>query len=238
RQGLPVLLLRREDRGQAVRNPLDAFQVRIAQAAVVVDVDRAIAVELLYQQADRRLAVLRGLDRVLEHALVVGLVVHRDDGGAGAQAGVERRAVPAHVADAAVLAQRQAERVHEVATAAAIRLGQRARLVLVDQLPAGGLDAPGQWHLAVEALAQEGRPVVRHYSAERRDHVLERVGVLHLPFAVVDAEEGPGEIVQRLAVLRAVADQRVGFQPDQLAGAVIVLAHLVVAVRTGGARGD
>src|SRR5690606_8970552 len=81
-----ALLACGEDRRQAVRNAFDAFQVRVAQAAVVVDVDRAIAVELLHQQADRGLAVLRGLDRILEYGLVVGLVVHRDDGAAGAQA--------------------------------------------------------------------------------------------------------------------------------------------------------
>src|SRR3546814_19443808 len=37
----------------------------MAQAAVVVDVDGAVAVERLEQQPDRSLVVLRGLDRVL-----------------------------------------------------------------------------------------------------------------------------------------------------------------------------
>src|SRR3546814_17275202 len=69
--------------------------VRITQAAVVVDVDGAVAVERLDQQPDRRLVVLRGLDRVLHHLLAVFDVVDRDDGHAGADAGVERRTVPA-----------------------------------------------------------------------------------------------------------------------------------------------
>ena len=49
-------LARGEDRRQAVRRARDPLQVRVAQAAVVVDVDRAVAVELLHQQRDRRLA--------------------------------------------------------------------------------------------------------------------------------------------------------------------------------------
>src|SRR3546814_15718407 len=73
----------------------------MAQAAVVVDVDGAVAVERLDQQPDRRLVVLRGLDRVLHHLLAVGDVVDGDPAHAGADAGVEGGAVPAHFADAA-----------------------------------------------------------------------------------------------------------------------------------------
>src|SRR3546814_6159671 len=68
----------------------------------LVDVDGAVAVERLDQQPDRRLVVLRGLDRVLHHLLAVFDVVDRDDGHAGADAGVERRTVPAPFADAEI----------------------------------------------------------------------------------------------------------------------------------------
>src|SRR3546814_8718847 len=89
-------LARSEDLRQVIRRAFDALQVRITQAAVVVDVDGAVAVERLDQQPDRRLVVLRGLDRVLHHLLAVFDVVDRDDGHAGSDAGVERRTVPAH----------------------------------------------------------------------------------------------------------------------------------------------
>src|SRR3546814_17145498 len=90
-----ALLARREDLRQVVRRALDALQVRMAQAAVVVDVDGAVAVERLDQQPDRRLVVLRGLDRVLHHLLAVGDVVDGDPAHAGPDAGVEGRTVPA-----------------------------------------------------------------------------------------------------------------------------------------------
>src|SRR3546814_14235148 len=98
----------------------DALQVRITQAAVVVDVDGAVAVERLDQQPDRRLVVLRGLDRVLHHLLAVFDVVDRDAGHAGADAGVERRTVPAHFADAAGLVEVDAERINQSGAAASV----------------------------------------------------------------------------------------------------------------------
>src|SRR3546814_12086769 len=47
-------LARSEDLRQVIRRAFDALQVRITQAAVVVDVDGAVAVERLDQQPDRR----------------------------------------------------------------------------------------------------------------------------------------------------------------------------------------
>src|SRR3546814_204150 len=113
-------LARSEDLRQVIRRAFDALQVRITQAAVVVDVDGAVAVERLDQQPDRRLVVLRGLDRVLHHLLAVFDVVDRDDGHAGADAGVERRTVPAHFADAAGLVEVDAERINEAGAAASV----------------------------------------------------------------------------------------------------------------------
>src|SRR3546814_16980690 len=92
----------------------------MAQAAVVVDVDGAVAVERLDQQPDRRLVVLRGLDRVLHHLLAVGDVVDGDHAHAGADAGVEGRTVPAHFADAAGLVEVDAERIDEAGAAASV----------------------------------------------------------------------------------------------------------------------
>src|SRR3546814_8213147 len=94
--------------------------VRITQAAVVFDVDVAVAFERLDQQPDLRLVVLRGLDRVLHHLLAVFNVVDRDDGHAGADAGVERRTDPAHFADAAGLVEVDAERINEAGAAASV----------------------------------------------------------------------------------------------------------------------
>ena len=59
-----------------------------------------------------------------------------------------------------------------------------------------------------------------------------------LPAAVVDAEERAGEIVQRLLAAALLAQPRVDFQPDHLAGGVVVLAQLPAAVRLGPALGD
>src|SRR3546814_9222144 len=85
--------------------------------------------------------------------------------------------------------------------------------VAVDQLPAAGLDAAGQRRLAVEAVAQERRPVAFHHALERGDHVVEGVGVLRPPLPVVAAEERMREIVQRLLPATELANARVGFQP-------------------------
>src|SRR3546814_2621208 len=115
----------------------------MTQADGVVDGDGAGAGERLDQQPDRRLVVLRGLDRVLHHLLAVFDVVDRDDGHAGADAGVERRTVPAHFADAAGLVEVDAERINEAGAAASVlrlRLFVGVGFVAVDQLPATGLD--------------------------------------------------------------------------------------------------
>src|SRR3546814_17684751 len=82
--------------------------------------DLAVAGGRLDQQPDRRLVVLRGLDRVLHLLLAVFDVVDRDDGHAGADAGVERRTVPAHFADAAGLVEVDAERINEAGAAASV----------------------------------------------------------------------------------------------------------------------
>src|SRR3546814_16116160 len=99
-----ALLARREDLRQVVRRALDALQVRMAQAAVVVDVDGAVAVERLDQQPDRPLVVLRGLDRVLHHLLDVGAGVDGDNSTPVAAAGVEGLTVPENLAAAPALA--------------------------------------------------------------------------------------------------------------------------------------
>src|SRR3546814_21086466 len=110
----------------------------------------------------RRLVVLRGLDRVLHHLLAVGDVVDGDHAHAGADAGVEGGAVPAHFADAAGPVEVDAERIDEAGAAASVlrlRLSVGVGFVAVDQHPAAGLDAAGQRRRAAETVAQDPRPV-------------------------------------------------------------------------------
>src|SRR5690348_8558816 len=90
------------DRGHQVL-AAGADQVRVLQAAVVVDLDGAVDVHVLDQQLDRRLAGLGGGDGVLQRVGREILAVDRDDGQARDQAGVEGRAVPLHVVDVAAL---------------------------------------------------------------------------------------------------------------------------------------
>src|SRR3546814_11306736 len=90
----------------------------------------------------RRLVVLRGLDRVLNHLLAVGDVVDGDHAHAGADAGVEGGAVPAHFADAAGPVEVDAERIDEAGAAASVirlRLFTGVGFVAIDELQAAGL---------------------------------------------------------------------------------------------------
>src|SRR6185437_14740320 len=58
--GLVPLLLRLDDLRQVIRRALDPLQVRVLQAAVVIDRHRAVFVLVLQQQLDRRVAALGG----------------------------------------------------------------------------------------------------------------------------------------------------------------------------------
>src|SRR3546814_2964082 len=69
-------------------------------------------------------------------------------------------------------------------------------------------------------------------------HVVEGVGVLRLPLPVVPTEERMREVVQRLLPATELSNARVGFQPHHLPARIVVLAHLVAAVRLGLAPGD
>ena len=101
----------------------------------------------------------------------------------------------------------------------------RRQVVDVGQPPAGAGEAVerrlGLGTDGVEPGAQESRPVVRMHGVQVRDHVIEGIGP-GLPDAVLDAVEGLGEIIERLAVVGGLADQGVGVQPDQQGLAVVV----------------
>ena len=204
---------------------------------MVVHRHGAEAALVFQQQLDRHLVALGRGDRVLEHVGAVRLPVHRDHGGAGAHAGLERRAVPAHVVDLAALGERQPDRPGEVEDvprrfrAALVLLFIGAGLVGVDQLPAGSCQAAGQRGIQrVHARVQEARPVVLRHAVQRRHHVVEGIGPGD-EAAVVDAEEGTGEIIQRFAPVREAANFCIHRQPHHLAAAVVLLAHLPAAVR-------
>ncbi len=76
-----------------------------------------------------------------------------------------------------------------------------------------------------------------HDTVQRLDDVFESVGVL-VERPVLDAEEGAGEVVQRLPAIGALADQGVGVEPDQLALDIVVLVALPGAPACGATLAD
>src|SRR5262245_54339833 len=76
-----------------------------------------------------------------------------------------------------------------------------------------------------QTRAQETRPVVRLDSIQRGDDVFECVSEL-APVAVVHPEKGAREIVERSLSLRALANQGIDFEPNELSLGVIVFAAL------------
>src|SRR6185312_12523263 len=85
-----LLLACRNDLAQVIRRALDALQMGILQAAVVVHRHGTVSALVFQQQPDRRLVALRRGDRIGQHVPRIVPAVHRDQGGAGADPGLER----------------------------------------------------------------------------------------------------------------------------------------------------
>uniref|UniRef100_A0A0N4ZJK1 PE-PGRS family protein n=1 Tax=Parastrongyloides trichosuri TaxID=131310 RepID=A0A0N4ZJK1_PARTI len=213
---------RAQDVAQAVGRALDPLQVGVAQAVVVVEAHRLETVAVLEDQLDRFGRPLGGGDGLLQRVGRGGAAADGDDFPARRQPLFEGRAAPQDGGDPVRPVHHEAERIGEVAVAAAFEAVQRTARVGADR---------------VQPLAQESGPVVRLHPVQRRGHIGEGVGG-RIPVAVLDAEEGPSEVVQRLLSACALADQGVGVQPDQRAFAVIVLAALIAAPRLRAALAD
>ncbi|PAV68276.1 hypothetical protein WR25_13351 [Diploscapter pachys] len=216
------------------------LEARIAGTAVIVDGDFAITRPALDQQLDR---LLRGLcrdDRRLQHVAAIGGAVDCLNDGADVHARLERRAVPDHCGRLAVLGHRQTDRIGDVHAAAFLGVGEVfRRFGGVDELVAVHREAIDRRGLARlgQALGEEACPVIGDDGVQRVGDVVERVGDL-TPVAVADAEEGLGEIVDRLGATRLLAEHRIDFHPDHQAFVVIVFAALPAGPALRAARRD
>src|SRR5690606_28999729 len=151
----------REDLAEPVLRPVDAHQVRIAQPARVSDAYVAVVVARAHEQHELR-PFRGGGDRLAQAIGRECLAADRDQPHAGSEAGLEGGAVPSHVGDAAVARRRdETDRIGVVRTFVDRLhcLLEIVRLVLVDQLPAGGADAVERRRMALHAFAQEAGPV-------------------------------------------------------------------------------
>src|SRR5579863_81209 len=95
--------LGREYRLQQVPPIRIAFEVRVAQAAVVVEPHRAEALSFAHDEADRRTGMLCRPDDRLEPIDIERHLVDGDDPAAGRQAGPESGSIPQHLFDFAIL---------------------------------------------------------------------------------------------------------------------------------------
>src|SRR5690606_25924861 len=86
---------RAADVAQPIRRAGNALQARVAQAVVVVEVDRAVAVAVLEQQTDRGVGPLGGGDGVAQFLGRGGEVVDGHQFPARPDVGFERAAAPA-----------------------------------------------------------------------------------------------------------------------------------------------
>ncbi len=173
--------------------------------------------------------------------------VDSDDLFAGGEFEAVGGAVEADFADGAVACDAEAERVPDVdgrsaATAASCCRGARAAggLVGVDELIAAAFDA-GEVRVRrgdVDAIVEEGGPVVGHDFVQVRDELLavvrddERAGVAAF------AEEDVLEVGEGLLAAGLLADERVGVEPDELAFLVVGLAARPAAPGADGCAID
>src|SRR5690606_14113025 len=92
----------------------DFFEARIAQAALIVDIDVAETVSRLDEQFDRLPVGLGSGDRIPDAVVRIGGAVYRDDLVRHGQPGVEGGTVPNHGGHPPARADRHAERIVEV----------------------------------------------------------------------------------------------------------------------------
>src|ERR1700733_3129285 len=215
--------------------------MRIHRAAVVIDPDGGVAVQVLRQDLDRGLAALSRL-QFLVNALVVELAaIDREQLHAGGKPGGKCRTVPQHIQHLATTVRlgtyHQAERIAQVEKLAHLgaRLEIRTRLIAVAERPAAARDAPERRRriVTVQPAAQEARPVIRLHRIESLHNIFEAVG-FDDQAAVVDAVEGAYEIIQRSAPARQLPDGGIDIQPDQLA----LIVEVNVPTPTGPVHGN
>ncbi len=198
---------------------------------MVVEDDGLELVAVLDDQRNGDSRVLGGGDGGGEPVGRGGLTVDGDDLHAHGQARLEGRAVPLDAADLVALAGLEAQGIGEVV---ALQLGVQGLhivggLVGEGQAPAAARQAvqrgAGVRTIGVQTGAQEGGPIAGDHAVQGRDYILERIGGGRVA-AILDAVEGAGEVVERLAAIRLLPDQGVDVEPDQLALGIVVLVAL------------
>src|SRR4051812_21944170 len=100
---------------QRARSPADLLQSRIAQAAVPIESDGAVEVAVLDQKLRRSSVAACTADRLLDRVRLERPAVDREDLRADGQTGIERRAVPQHTRDLAVIRDHHAAGISEIA---------------------------------------------------------------------------------------------------------------------------
>ena len=91
--------------------------------------------------------------------------------------------------------------------------------------------------MAFEAISEKSGPVEFNDAVECVDDVGARVGVDRVA-AIIHAEKGTREIVQRLAAASQLTNFRIGVEPQQQTFVVVVLASLPTGVRQRQSRRD
>ena len=183
---------------------------------------------------------LRFLDRRAQQRRSKGTAVDRDDLHPRSKARFVAHATDDDIANMPIAGDLQAKRETRI-DAAALRLAQLrpvVRMVDIHQLVAAErIDAAHLRRMKlvrVETLAQESRPVVRHNRVEPGNDILKRVRHNLGRRVAAETFERPGKIVEALLAIRLVADDQIGFQPQQLALVVVVRIAAEVVVRSAG----
>ncbi len=161
--------------------------------------------------------------------------VDGDDLLSGSEGGLVGGAVPADVGDGAFAGDADADGVPDVDAAAwAAGRGQElvggGGLVGVDELVAALLDAGdvGVGVDVVDAVVEEGGPVVFDYLVEVVDELFAVVGDDERAGVAAFAEEDVEEVGEGFFVVGELADEGVGVEPEEFALLVVVLAALPV----------
>ncbi len=173
---------RREDSGQQIRRRRVARQVRIPLAALIIDADGLVELAVLHQQFEGfgSVAVLAMASRstVGVYCRVLTAISFTD----GRETGLLRRAAVAHVGNRPVIVGDQhADGVGQIGDLAGLLTGlpEVAAHAVVGQLPAGVLDAAERrvGLGGMQALVQEAGPIVGLDGVQRRDDIVEVVGL-------------------------------------------------------------
>ncbi len=165
-------------------------------------------------------------DRIAQQRCCVLASVDGDDLHAGTEAGLVGNGAHEHVVDVAVggYVDAQGPPGLRVAGCGFARLNERAGSVGVDDLVAAVFDASqgSMGRFGGEPVVEESCPVVGRNGVQVGDHVVEGIGNDFRRSVAADAFKARAEIVEALLVFGELADDGIGFKPDQRPLLVVV----------------